>query len=358
MAVICGPTPQQSIFPKTIPNLELWLDANSGTLNVVGNYFTDETATIELAGFPNILSYATTILNGTYTRSDSRNGKPFYPKGSLDGNGRYQAEVFWDNVNNRWEIYGQAVTDDSGENWTSQSYYGVGNTNYPWQATWSNGTLTRTANTADTPATNDQTVAQWNNLVSGKPNLRQFSANLQPLFKSSVNGRKAVFFNGDVLYNSGFSNFLNQYSYYLVSTNLGAQSGTLSIAIRLGSSSFATRGLFGASANFIGASNGTSRFSTISPTGAFGNIWSARFNIGSVDGDIVTVGSKKTYETLVNIGGIFANRTDILLGASNSSGGSAITSDYSEVLVYRAVHDETTANQIIDYLAAKWGITV
>jgi hypothetical protein len=212
--------------------------------------------------------------------------------------------------------------------------------------------------TVDTPATNDQTVARWNNLVSGKPNLSQSNASLQPVFKSSVNGHKAVFFNGDVLYSSGFSNFSFEYSYYLVSTDLGAQSGSLAVAIRLGSSSLANRGLFGANASFIGASNGTSRFSTISPTAAPVNIWSARFNIGSPNGNIVTVGSKKTYQTLVDIGGLSANRTDILLGASSSSGTTQITSNYSEVLVYRAFHDEATANQIIDYLAAKWSITL
>lgn len=209
----------------------------------------------------------------------------------------------------------------------------------------------------DDPAENDESVSQWNNLVSGKPNLSQDSANLQPIFKSDVNGRKAVFFSGDVLSSSGFSTFGQQYSYYLVATSLGAQGGTLSGAIRLGTSIIAVRGLFGASESAIGASNGTARQSTISPSVASGTIWSARFNVGTSGQAIV--GSKKTYETLVgSVGTTSANQSTILLGAANASGTSAVISDYSEVLVYRAFHDETTANQIIDYLAAKWSITL
>jgi hypothetical protein len=166
--------------PTDLPGFELWFDADYGALNVVGNNLTDETATIELAGFPNVVEYNTTVINGTYTRSGSKNGKPFYPNGLLDGNGRYETEVFWDNVNNRWEVYGQAETGDSGDSWNSQSYYGVGNTDYPWQATWSNGTLTRTATTVDTVATSNQKVTRWLNKVPGKPYAEQSQIGAQP----------------------------------------------------------------------------------------------------------------------------------------------------------------------------------
>jgi hypothetical protein len=115
----------------------------------------------------------------------------------------------------------------------------------------------------------------------------------------------------------------------------------------------------GSSEGVIGANNGTSRLSTLSKSsGSNHNIWSARFNVGN-SGEAI-VGSKKTHQTLSgSVGTSSANRSDILLGASNSTGTQgAVALNYTEVLIYRAVHDETTANQIIDYLAAKWGITL
>jgi hypothetical protein len=346
-----------SFSPTDLPELELWLDANSGTLNVVGNYFTDETASIELAGFPTLDSYETNNPNGTIDVNNTFNGKNFYIRQPLyTENERYRVEVFWDSTNSRWTLYYLAYSDDSGENITSLEYYATGDTQYPWQATWSDGTLTRTATTEDTLAANDETVTLWNNLVSGKPNLSQSSASLQPVFKSDVNGRKAVFFSGDVLSSSGFSTFGQQYSYYLVATNLGASSGSLFGAIRLGTSSLAVRGVFGANANYIGADNGIGRISTISNIGTTGKVWSARFNVGN-NGEAI-IGSNKSHQALLSVGTASANQSTILLGARNSNGTSAVTSNYSEVLVYRAFHDETTANKIIDYLAAKWGITL
>jgi hypothetical protein len=238
-----------------------------------------------------------------------------------------------------------------------ESYiYATGNTDYPWQATWPSGTtVTRTATTVDDLAENDETVVQWNNLVSGKPNVSERL--FQPIFKSNVNGRKAVFFDGnvgDTLSGGGFSLFERQYSYYLVATSLlGSTTSTLHSAISLPSFS-GTRGAFGANNTVIGASNATSRFSTLSRNVTNNAIaWSARFNAGS-SGRVV-VGSNKAFQNLTGAGTSPANNNVILLG---EQGGNGITSNYSEVLVYKAFHDDTTANQIIDYLAAKWSITL
>lgn len=336
-----------SFLPTDLPELELWLDANEGVLNFVGNNFTDATATIELSGFPLFTNNANP--NQTLPVTTPVNGKNRY-FGSIPSDFGASATVFWNGT--QWELFIESFPEDGPPN--SISHYGTGNTDYPWQATWANGTVTRTATTVDDPAENNETVTQWNNLVAGKPNLSQSSASLQPIFKSDVNGRKAVFFNADVLSSFGFSTFGQQYSYYLVGTDMG--SGT---AIRLGSSTIAPRGMFVGSGSNIGAHNGTLRVSTLfGSSGANHEIWSARFNVGN-SGEAI-VGRKKTHQTLPgSVGTTTANRSDILLGASNSNasqGGIAL--NYSEVLVYRAFHDETTANQIIDYLAAKWSITL
>jgi hypothetical protein len=334
--------------PTDLPELQLWLDANEGVLNFAGNNFTDATASIEVSGFPNKPNGLSA--NATYgidsTQFNNKNQYVGNLSGGSGGAGRFR----WDGT--QWELRRSDFENDQ-----EDSFYATGNTDYPWQATWADGTVTRTATTVDDPAANDETVRQWNNLVSGKPNLSQTSANLQPEFKSNVNGRKAVFFNGDVLSSSGFSTFGQQYSYYLVATTLGASSGTLFGAMRLGTSSLSIMGLFGANANFIGANNGTSRVSTLSNAVGVGhNIWSARFNVGN-SGEAI-VGSNKTHQTLASVGTTSANQSTILLGAASPSGASGLISNYSEILVYRAFHDETTANQIIDYLAAKWSIAL
>jgi hypothetical protein len=357
--IIFGSSSNNEInFSPTIPtltelaNLELWLDANEGALNIAGNNFTDETATIELAGFPVTTDFSPGNPNGPIGRNGSLNGKPFYSGGG---------EVSWDfdalSGTYKWHLRYNGFSSE-GEPGAPYVYLATGNTDYPWQATWSDGTLTRTATTIDAPATNDQTVLQWNNLVSGKPNLSQNSASLQPIFKSNVNGRKAVQFNISVMYNLGlFSSFTSEYSYYLVAdgffeTNNTSNNGTI---IRIGSS--ANRGLFQSRVleGFLAANNGVQRISEISSLGDA--VYSARFNVSN-NGEAI-VGNGKTHETLAGSVGVTASSlTSILLGATSPIGGGSVNAGISEILVYRAFHDEATANQIIDYLAAKWNITV
>jgi hypothetical protein len=175
--------------PDTLSGLIEWYAADFGVLNSIGNNFTDETATIVASGFPPISNaYVTQPLNGTHERTGNKNGKAFYAEGqgALYSNNRYGVEVFWDPPNNRWEIYGQAPTDETETTFTTASYYGIGATTYPWQAVWPNGTITRTATTLDTPATNGQQVRRWVNKVSGQPNAEQEALGVQPTF---INGQ-------------------------------------------------------------------------------------------------------------------------------------------------------------------------
>jgi len=353
--------------PVNLPNLELWLEANSGVLNDAGNNFTDETATVELAGFGDLVGYETTVLDGTYTRNGSRNGKPFYTKGPFEFNGRYEVEIFWDNVDNRWEIYAQAEANDSGEQYISQRYLGgAGNADYPWQSIWYvTATVARTATTFPTPATNNQPVSRWNNLVSGKPNLSQASANIQPIFKSDVFGRKAVSFtgaaaSGDSLNASGFSTFDTVVSYYIVSTSINYVNNASLFGglIRMGTSNTSWRAFFGVnSSNNLAVGNSATIGETTNPilSGLVSNnakIWSARRDSSGT----FNVGSNTTFGTR-NVSGTIS-QSNIVLGSGRADGGRGVTTDISEVLVYHDFHDETTANQIIDYLAAKWSITL
>ena len=339
--------------PTDLPNLELWLDANGGVNNALGNYFTDETRGFELAGFP--LSNDVDPNSASYYVYGETNGRTRYQSNNLSG-GDYggQGSVFWNG--SAWQLQVEIYYEE-GSSFALNST-ATGDTEYPWQATWPAGTTVNPqATTVDVPATNNETVEQWNNKVSGKPNLSQDTEGSRPIFKSNVNGRKAVSFNGDALYNYNFSTFGVQYSYYLVANTLGGSgSGSdLRTAIKLGTSTLVSRGRLGATITTIAASNGTLKNSTINKTSS-GCVWSARFNVSIGQ---VTVGSNLTSEILTGIGTSSAVQSTIVIGALDTSGSSApIVSDFSEVLVYKAYHDEVTANQVINYLIQKWNISV
>ena len=361
-----GSSPVVPFSPTDIPELELWLDANEGTLNVVGNYFTDETASIELAGFPETTDITPRNPNGTISRNGSLNGKPFYSAGSIY-NDRYETEVYWGSYlgsPNRWILEYYGFTSE-GEPAGPTFSLATGNTDYPWQATWSDGTLTRTATTVDIPATNDQPVAGWKNRVSAKPSLIQPGEGARPTYKDSVYGRKALLFNSDALFNSGFSTFGQAYSYYIVSTSLlGSTNTSAHAAVRLGTNTTPTflRGLFGASQgategqSFLAVQNSsTARTTSLqrSVSNDFG-VFSARFDLTNGN---VKVGRNLSSETTTGNNTSSANSTFIVIGAGSTGGSNRpINSNFSEVLVYNAYHDDATAQQIINYLVQKWNI--
>lgn len=332
-----------SFLPSSLPNLELWVDANQNVLSFVGNNFTDATASVDVnAGVGDVST-------GTYLH---------------DGSGNYNFLIGTDRTIRKeggvW-VLGNNHPDDG----FIIEYTSTGNVTYPWQATWSSITVTRTPTTTDVSAINDDPVVQWNNRVNGKPNLIQSTLASRPLFKSDVFGRKAVYFSSDALHNSGFDAFLTadggnfKYSYYIVSTSLvTGLTSTIAPAIRLGTSTTPTgwRGMFGATSTLLGYQNSNVvRTVTSSPLveNNFG-VFSCQ-NSGS--GTVFMSRNLVREQTIGNAAG--DPLTDILIvGAGNTSGSSRpITSNISEILVYSGVsHNETTAQQIIDYLVQKWSI--
>jgi hypothetical protein len=155
--------------PRDIPSVKAFWWAARNAYNFIGNDFTDENRTIELAGFPNLVSFETTNPNRTYTTNSTQNGKNFYKYGPFETDtNRYTAEVFWDSINSRWTLYYQAPLDDSYEGFATMEKYGVGDTTYPWQATWADGTVTGTATTLTTLATDGQTVPAWDDIISNQ----------------------------------------------------------------------------------------------------------------------------------------------------------------------------------------------
>jgi len=162
-------TPVTVWHPRDIPSVQAFWWAARNTYNFIGNNFTDENRTIQLAGFPNLVSFVTFNPNLTYTTDSTQNEKNFYKCGDFTSvTGRNTAEVFWDSVNSRWTLYYQAELDDSGEGYATMEKYGVGDTTYPWQATWVDGTVTGTATILNTLATDGQTVPAWDDIISNQ----------------------------------------------------------------------------------------------------------------------------------------------------------------------------------------------
>jgi hypothetical protein len=206
--------------PNDLAGLIEWYAADFGVLKDVGNYFTDATASIELAGFQIFPS------NGVYLVTGVGNGKNSYYRGWSGGyNGNSQ--IYWDG--SQWVKRDQEDFDE-GDPFISFSY-ATGNTTYPWQATWSGGTLTRTATTIDIPAVEGQQVRRWVNKVSGQPHAEQRNLSSQPtFFVSGASGKPFLYFRNTPSIRLDISNFpaVNPpITYYAVLTNKNFLSQTI-----------------------------------------------------------------------------------------------------------------------------------
>lgn len=153
--------------PRDIASVRGFWWAAKNTFNIVGNGYTDENRPINISGFPILVGIYGETSPYNASRVGSRNEKPYYYGGTFTSpDGRPQTEVFWDNLNLRWVLFYQEPTDDSFENFDTREYYGVGNTQYPWQATWSPGTITPVATTVNVLATDGQLVPRWTDIIS------------------------------------------------------------------------------------------------------------------------------------------------------------------------------------------------
>jgi hypothetical protein len=190
--------------PRNISSVQAFWWAAKNAYNVIGNDFTDANRTIELAGFDILITaVSSTDPNQTLIRRDLQNGKNFYTFGSQINAGRYQVEVFWDNTNSRWTLFYQAPMDEEGDNWATMEKYAIGDTTYPWQATWADGTVTGTATTLNTLATDGQTVPAWDDIISNQ-RANASSANIA-LKEDTELGTPSLRFDSTDFYTAPFS---------------------------------------------------------------------------------------------------------------------------------------------------------
>ena len=218
-------------------------------------------------------------------------------------------------------------------------------------------------NLTDVPATNGQSVRRWKNLVSGKPDVEQSSANIQPFYYDALTeeNKPSVLFSGDVfLEGSGFSTWGSQFTYYVVGRDLigSTNNGAGVLCINRGASVGARRGLFSVNINSdIQASNGTLRTFSIFPILNETEIFSMGFDVTSNQVNATIANIVGTAEGSVSsIGTSSVTTNGITIGTANSSSLGTIYGEIREILVYKALHSVETRNQIINYLAAKWGV--
>lgn len=345
-------------LPTNLSNLLVWLDAGEGVLNIEGNNLTDSNRTFTLSGFPT--SPAGGSVNGLATPTGSiQNGRNSYNvpwSGNPDGG---YASMYW-NINN-WYL---EATEFDGENTNNYVYTASGNTTYPWQATWTDGTLTPTATTVDVPATDNQTVAKWVNKV-GIRSLTQDTLGLQPQFRNLGNGNVYVRFNTDYLFGENVApqpDWGSSWSYYVVSTPMTAvgQSGTIPRYVLGHSGGAFARGGFGSTSSSLAIRNGSSSLFT-TPTVTSGltenpnatYVFSARVSsVGFYLGNNSTFVARSTSVSSSN------QRTLYLGTLGGSSSDSIVSGNIKEVLAYQQTHTDQEANLVIGYLAQKWGVTL
>ena len=346
-------TPVVPFAPTDIPNIRVWFDANENVKSFAGNNFTDEIASFAITG--SIYSED----NGTYNVD--------YTEGLINGRNRYRYNngggeagsnyglVYWNGTQWVYELWEVPSDGDPG---VVRTNYGTGNTTYPWNATWSMGTFTRTPTTVDISATNNQSVVKWyNRVVAGGPVIQNTLA-AQPIYETNVYGKKVLSFNADSISGNGAAsaNWGSEYSVYCVATNLGG-STSFNGAFATSHSTITSqrRGALGGSTTggVLAFTNGTQRNSTLSVSTATFAVWSYRF---TTSGGSVALGKNKTFESLAGAGSSPSPFTNFMIGTAGGSN-SSITK-IGEIIGYSGNHNEATANQIIDYLAAKWGIAL
>ena len=215
----------------------------------------------------------------------------------------------------------------------------------------------------DVPATNGQSVRQWKNLVSGKPNVEQSSANIQPEYYDAwtEENKPSVLFDAEsYLEGSGFSTWGSQFTYYVVGRDLigRVNSGSGVLAINRNSTPSSRRGLFSVNTSGdIQASNGTLRTFSIYPNLNQTEIFSMGFDITNNQANATLTNTLGTAEGSVSsIGTSSVTTNDIAIGTSNNHIIGTIFGEIREILVYKALHSVETRDQIINYLAAKWGV--
>jgi hypothetical protein len=242
----------------------------------------------------------------------------------------------------------------SGAAATSIIYYNFQPNNFPNLLSWYSSDY-GVYNAPGVLATDGQTVRIWQNKINNGINLEQAGA-IQPTYSNG-----AVKF--EVSSMSGTNPFpLNAPLTYYVSTQTSLSGGVFSsqasiIKHTLGTSAIRYR--FGVNTgSFIGGrAAGLDSLSTLKMQDGK-NIIYASFSGAPLSEGLVTVGNNNLFETFAQIFG--TNDSNIFVVGSNSAfaASTPLKGSINEILIFTGLHTQAEKNQIITYLAGKWGVNL
>jgi hypothetical protein len=338
--------------PYSVPGLKSWFDARFGVYSTLA--IPDSSATVNGTGFPNNFSNTNGEVdtNGVF-------GYVLRP-----GSGRTFGVA---KINNKW-VYVSADSNYNDEDGTTYAPFvpvspaieAVGDTGYPWQATWpSEISVTRNGTTTGTLATSNQKVVRWENRLNTDEAFVQATLSRQPAFLN-----KEIYFNGvNILqYVHSFPDFMFQpIQYYVGLRNISATSSPGGTIIRAGATStssfnhrFAARILMSGQ---IAVNHSNSFYENTGITytdnaGMNNRVYSFEFRSGffaRVFTDIYTMYPQDYY---VGVESSLTSR--FLLGGSGTgvTAGSmqGITGNISQVLIYQSTHTSEQRAKIMKYL--------
>lgn len=342
--------------PNDLAGLFEWFDPNEGVASFAGNNFTDETRSIQLSGFPS--SGEVNPNNVEIPKNTNQiNGKNAYSQNLSGGEFGGQVAVNWSG-----SAWGVTVIENFEEGFSETIYTATGNTAYPWQATWANGTVTPTATTADVPASVNDTVAAWRNRVSGGQDAIQTTGNRQPTFKEDSRGKYLEFtFANDVLsINKRVNNINPPLTYYGVCSFADGATSYLIVRSNLPNTRNA---LYQRSLDenlTLRASTEVASTLSVNPgvernvfvvCGVLNGGGTGLVGRGSISNSVNVAYAE---QSLTGLGTSSTTQSVYHLGAGSSTGSNAIERIY-EFIAYNQAHSEADRLKVINYLQAKYG---
>lgn len=357
--------------PTDLPNLDLWVDATEGVMTAAGNFFTDETATIFISGFP-VTPEGLDPNNSTIERESikTNNKNAYFTTNISGGNGGF-IRLVWDR--DKWKI---TLTVYTVEDEYDINYYSTDNTTYPWQANWGNGkAVYRTPTTFDIPATSGQKIQKWYN-KNYKGMRESFLLRIgseQPTYDTNFLSYPVVGIdNNTPLRFINTKPFTNYFSYYIVTTSALSSSNYSNppphfnniISVQAGSLTPFQKGSLGINTalSAFGGNNlafrSGSQLITLSSLNGLAEDGAAIFSVRAnlEDGiDLATIGKNLSAQTITVTSATANEVNNVVLGGGGDEF-RGVNTNFIEILVYRDYHDTNTARRIIRYLAAKWNI--
>lgn len=336
--------------PYSVPGLRAWFDARFGVYSALA--IPDSSATVNGTGFPVNFSNSTIqIVNGIVGYSTRSNFTTTYGVAKFGSVWKYVSTY-------------TGYSEDSGsipfpfEVYTPE-IVAIGDTQYPWQATWPSGiSVTRNGSALNTKATFNQNVRAWENRLNPDEFFSQSTINVQPVFLYND-----VYFNGfnalQYIPKNTTSILYNSIQYYIAFRGLDATNYPGGTIIRAGASTtsrsqhrFATQ-ISPDSKILVNHSNTSYLDSQVTYGDSFGmynRIYSIEFFNNGVTVWVKVYNNIYSNADPIFVGPVSSMQTRFLLGASTTTGSQGIYGSISHVLIYYTTQTQEQRVKIMRYL--------